>query len=40
MRDRKGVDVERKGGGEELGVAGGETVFRLYEERIYLYKGG
>lgn len=30
-RDRKGVDVDRKGGGEELGGGErGESVFRLY----------
>jgi len=34
MRDRKGVDPERRGGGEDLGgVKGGETVIRIYRMR-------
>ena len=34
MRDRKGVDLEGKGGGEELGgINGGKTVIRIYYMR-------
>jgi len=31
MRNRKGLDPESRGGGEELGgVKGGETIIRIY----------
>lgn len=31
MRDRKGMDLDRRGGRKDLGGAeGGETVFRVY----------
>jgi hypothetical protein len=31
MRDRKGVDLEGRGGGEELGgVEGGKTIIGIY----------
>ena len=34
MRDRKGVDPDRRGGEEVLGgVKGGETVIRIYRMR-------
>jgi hypothetical protein len=34
MRDRKGVDPNRRGSKEELGgVEGGETIFRIYYMR-------
>ena len=34
MRDRKGVDLDGRRGGEELGgVEGGETIIRIYYVR-------
>ena len=42
MRDRKGVDPDGKGDGEELGGVGRETVIRLYcmrKESIFNKKG-
>lgn len=36
MRERKGVDPDGRGGGEELGGTGrGETATRIYEKIIY-----
>jgi hypothetical protein len=29
MRDRKGVDLDGRRGGEELGIEGGKTVIRI-----------
>ena len=29
MRDRKGMDLNGKGGGKELGGEGGETIVRI-----------
>lgn len=33
MRDRKGVDLDGRGGGEELGEEGRETIVRIYYMR-------
>ena len=34
MRDRKGVNLDGRGGGEEFGgVRGGETIIRMFPER-------
>ena len=39
MRDRKGVDLDGRGGGEELEeVEGGETIIRICYVRIKLFK--
>ena len=38
IRDRKGVDPDRMGGGEELrGVKGGEAVIRIFCMRTKIY---
>lgn len=40
MTDRKGVDLDGKGGGQKLGrVEGGKTVIRIYEKKnLFLIK--
>jgi hypothetical protein len=38
MRDRKGMDLNGRGGGEELGGSeGGETVIEIYYVRKKIY---
>lgn len=39
MRDRKGVDLDRRGNGENLrGVGGGKTIIRMYGENPFSIK--
>jgi hypothetical protein len=38
MRGRKGVDPDGRGHGKELGVEGGETIFRIHCVRKKLFK--
>ena len=37
MRDRNGVDPERRDGEEKLGVEGLESKIRIYYDEKYLY---
>lgn len=38
MRDNKGVDLDERGCGEQLGlVEGGITIIRIYEQKIDLF---